>query len=284
MDVLGTGLELLMHTPDEAGQGHGIDQLLRLVLIAWITEETREVAVLANLHAITVGIIRGHDPHQAILGVGGAHHLHGHDLRARLLVLQIKAIRQVCSSSVGRGQAVLGQDVASFRNGSQLGVDLEGQLVEVVQLLLLSLPELLEPGASHCNAGLARKAVQLLLLQAVDPLSIDALQGLCRRLHPAAEGREALTPAGGSELPPMRKAFRQRCLAHPDVGVALAVQGSAAMLHPNASHQQQGITLLVEMDVDEGERIRAEATGDSRASLCQRGALQCQFDLTHRHI
>ena len=27
---------------------------------------------------------RGHDPHQAILGVGGAHHLHGHDLRARL--------------------------------------------------------------------------------------------------------------------------------------------------------------------------------------------------------
>lgn len=161
---------------------------------------------------------------------------------------------------------------------------LEGQLVEVVQLLLLSLPELLEPGASHRDTGFARKAVQLLLLQAVDPLSIDALQGLCRSLHPAAEGREALTPAGGRELPPMRKAFRQRRLAHPHVGVALAVQGSAAMLHPNASHQQQGITLLVEMDVDEGEWIRTEATGDRRASLCQRRALQRQFDLTHRHI
>ena len=35
-------------------------------------------------------------------------------LSRHLLVLQIKAIRQVCSPTVGRGQAVLGQDVAGF--------------------------------------------------------------------------------------------------------------------------------------------------------------------------
>lgn len=117
MHVLGTALELLMHTPDEAWQGQRIDQLRRLVLIARIAEEKGEVAFLANLHAITGGIILGQHPHQTILGICRANDFHGHDLGARLLVLQIKAIRQVCSPTVGRGQAVLGQDVAGFRNG-----------------------------------------------------------------------------------------------------------------------------------------------------------------------
>ena len=67
-----------------------------------------------------------------------------------------------------------------------------------------------------------------------------------------AEGLIALLPTSDVQLRAMQEAGGQGPLSAPDMGARLAVSGPSTVLHPNPTHEQQGITLLEQVHVTKG--------------------------------
>ena len=135
------------------------------------------------------------------------------------------------------------------------------------------------------DAGLTAELAKLRCLHTVVPITIHTVQRLAGHIHRGSEGFKTLLPAAYLQLSTMNEATGKHLLISPGMIVRIPIAGARAVLYPKTTHEEKGITLLVQMHIVEGQGCKVtNCTNLNHGGFYQAGRLlQLDFQLTEYH-